>query len=227
MDHTPSSHCGLSPPHITWTTPPQPLSASLSTAFSRACDIVSNNSSGSCTATKEERDTLHSVHLPEGTYSGSSVVLWHICSDINVLFTVIPCGGLLEAKRCIVPQAQPNQHLDHTLVYKFNMLNIVNVSPVAVPALTAHAQCTRTHLFTCTWSGACAECEALPCVLCTDSTHLWSLLRSLFVVSRFVRPSLAAPLQDRPLSSEGCTTRVVCCASHHRCKLSSRCIDRL
>ena len=49
VDHTPLlTLCGPHPsPHIMWTTPPQPLRASLSTAFSRACDIVSNNSSGS------------------------------------------------------------------------------------------------------------------------------------------------------------------------------------
>ena len=60
VDHTPLlTLCGPHPsPHIMWTTPPQPLRASLSTAFSRACDIVSNKSSGSCIDMKGDMEVL-------------------------------------------------------------------------------------------------------------------------------------------------------------------------
>ena len=60
------------------------------------------------------------------------------------------------------------------------MLNIVNVSPVAVPVLTAHAQCTRSHPLTGMWLGACAERKALPRVAWIDWTRLWPLLHSFF-----------------------------------------------
>ena len=65
------------------------------------------------------------------------------------------------------------------------MLNVVNVSPVAFPALTAHAPRTRPHPLARMWLCTCAECEDLLRVACIDLIHLWPLLHSFSFLFSF------------------------------------------
>lgn len=83
---------------------------------------------------------------------------------------------------------------------------VVNVSPVAVPTLTAQTQCTRPHPHTSTWPGTCAVCEALPCVVCTDLTCLWPLLCRFLVVSHLVHTYLAVPAPPHIMNMSTPTT---------------------